>query len=126
MSGLRIGIVGAGVGGLAAAIALKRHGHHISVFEQAGKFARVGADINLTPNAVRALDGLGAALSAYVRNGGLLGGGSNMWSNVTFAGTFQTLVTGHPVVPRITPGSKSVSCQPMNPPDFPRIHHFVA
>ncbi len=29
------------------------------------------------PAAQRALDGLGAALSAYVRNGGLLGGGSN-------------------------------------------------
>ena len=68
MSGLRIGIVGAGVGGLAAAIALKRHGHHISVFEQAGRFARVGADINLTPNAVRALDGLNAG--AAVRQSG--------------------------------------------------------
>ncbi|MDO2934626.1 FAD-dependent monooxygenase [Paeniglutamicibacter sulfureus] len=55
----RIGISGAGIGGLAAAIALSRRGHDVVVFEQAPKFARVGADINLTPNAVNALDGLG-------------------------------------------------------------------
>ncbi|TAL55101.1 FAD-dependent monooxygenase [Pandoraea sp.] len=54
-----IGITGAGIGGLAAAIALRRLGFEVAVFEQAAQFARVGADINLTPNAVRALDGLG-------------------------------------------------------------------
>lgn len=70
MTGLHIAIVGAGVGGLAAAIALQRQGHRISVFEQAGKFARVGADINLTPNAVRALDGLGADVGQAVRSTG--------------------------------------------------------
>ena len=31
----------------------------MEVFEQAASYDRVGADINLTPNAVRALDGLG-------------------------------------------------------------------
>ena len=54
-----IGISGAGIGGLALAIALIRDGQAVVVFEQAAKFARVGADINLTPNSVRALDGLG-------------------------------------------------------------------
>jgi salicylate hydroxylase len=54
-----IGILGGGIGGLAAAIALHRIGREAVVFEQASRFARVGADINLTPNAVRALDGLG-------------------------------------------------------------------
>ncbi|TYB48181.1 FAD-dependent monooxygenase [Actinomadura chibensis] len=54
-----IGIVGGGVGGLAAAIALRDLGHEVTVFEQAPEFGHVGADINLTPNAVRALDGLG-------------------------------------------------------------------
>ena len=54
-----IGIAGAGIGGLVAAIALRRMGQDVTVFEQASQFARVGADINLTPNAVRALDGLG-------------------------------------------------------------------
>ena len=63
---LTIGIAGAGIGGLAAAIALRRAGHDVIVFEQARQFARVGADINLTPNAVRALDGLGVGEAARV------------------------------------------------------------
>ena len=60
-SALKIGIVGAGVGGLTAAIALRKLGHEVVVFEQAIQFGRVGADINLTPNSARALDGLGLA-----------------------------------------------------------------
>jgi salicylate hydroxylase len=60
MSGLKIGIAGGGVGGLAAGIALRQQGHDVIVFEQASQFSRVGADINLTPNVVRAIDGLGA------------------------------------------------------------------
>jgi len=59
MSGLHIGIAGAGVGGLTAAIALRAQGHRVTVYEQAEKFGHVGADINLTPNVVRALDGVG-------------------------------------------------------------------
>lgn len=60
MGSLTIGMAGGGVGGLAAAIALRQQGHHVTVFEQAKGFSRVGADINLTPNVVRAIDGLGA------------------------------------------------------------------
>ena len=59
MERLKIGISGGGVGGMAAAIALRKAGHDVTVFEQASSFRRVGADINLTPNVVRALDGLG-------------------------------------------------------------------
>lgn len=63
----RIGIVGGGIGGLAAANALHNSGHEVTVFEQSRQYLRVGADINLTPNAVRALDGLGAGIAAAVR-----------------------------------------------------------
>jgi len=59
MTSLRIGIVGGGVGGLAAAIALRTTGHDVAVFEKASRYGRVGADVNMTPNAVRAADGLG-------------------------------------------------------------------
>jgi 2-polyprenyl-6-methoxyphenol hydroxylase-like FAD-dependent oxidoreductase len=59
MARLKIGISGGGVGGLAAAIALRKAGHDVTVFEQASSFRRVGADINLTPNVVRALAGFG-------------------------------------------------------------------
>ncbi|KTT14467.1 FAD-dependent monooxygenase [Pseudacidovorax intermedius] len=66
-SPLRIGIVGAGIGGLAAACALRAAGHDVQVFEQSRQFLRVGADINLTPNAVRALDGLAPGIGEAVR-----------------------------------------------------------
>lgn len=66
-TGLKIGIVGGGIGGLAAANALHSSGHQVTVFEQSQQYLRVGADINLTPNAVRALDGLGAGIAAAVR-----------------------------------------------------------
>jgi salicylate hydroxylase len=59
MSDPTIAVVGAGVGGLTAAIALRRCGHRVAVYEQAPRFTRLGADVNLTPNAVLALDGLG-------------------------------------------------------------------
>ena len=61
MNTLRIGIIGAGVGGLTAAIALRKVGCEVVVFEQTKRFGRVGADINLTPNSAHALDGLGLA-----------------------------------------------------------------
>jgi salicylate hydroxylase len=59
MAKLKIGINGGGVGGLAAAIALRTAGHDVEVYEQATDYRRIGADINLTPNAVRALKSLG-------------------------------------------------------------------
>lgn len=59
MSGLKIAICGGGIGGLSAAIALGDLGAEVTVFEKARAFNRVGADINLTPNAVFALDRLG-------------------------------------------------------------------
>lgn len=64
---LRIGIAGGGVGGLAAAIALRKAGHAVTVFEQAKGFSKIGADINLTPNVVRAIDGLGAGAAIRER-----------------------------------------------------------
>lgn len=58
-AGPRIVIVGAGLGGLALAVALRRYGHAPRVVEQADRFARVGAGINVGPNATKALRGLG-------------------------------------------------------------------
>lgn len=66
MSKLNIAIVGGGVGGLACAIAVRQAGHQVCVFEQSSRYGRIGADVNMTPNAVKAADGLGigAALRA--------------------------------------------------------------
>jgi salicylate hydroxylase/6-hydroxynicotinate 3-monooxygenase len=54
-----ITIIGAGIGGLAAAAALHQRGVAVAIYEQADKFARVGAGIQQSPNAVRVLRGLG-------------------------------------------------------------------
>src|SRR5262245_22231831 len=61
---LRIAVVGAGLGGLTAAVALRRAGFDVEVYEQAPELTEVGGGINMGPNAARVLYrlGLGAAL----------------------------------------------------------------
>jgi salicylate hydroxylase len=56
---LRIALVGGGLGGLAAAIALSRRGFDVRIFEQSNEIKEVGAGITLTPNAVKILYALG-------------------------------------------------------------------
>jgi 2-polyprenyl-6-methoxyphenol hydroxylase-like FAD-dependent oxidoreductase len=56
---LRIAVIGAGVGGLAAAAALRRVGIEVEIYEQAEKFARIGAGIQQSPNAMKVHRGLG-------------------------------------------------------------------
>ena len=55
-TGLQIAIIGAGIGGLAAAAALLRVGHNVRVYEQAQSFTRVGAGIQQGPNALATVD----------------------------------------------------------------------
>jgi 2-polyprenyl-6-methoxyphenol hydroxylase-like FAD-dependent oxidoreductase len=56
---LRIAIIGAGIGGLAAAAALRRVGIEAEIYEQAEKFVRLGAGIQQSPNAMKVHRGLG-------------------------------------------------------------------
>jgi salicylate hydroxylase len=55
----RIGIIGAGIGGLGAAVALHQAGFEVDVYEQAPELTEVGGGINMGPNAVRVLRRLG-------------------------------------------------------------------
>src|ERR1700756_1216175 len=59
MSTQRIAIVGGGVGGLAAALALERRGAEVIVCEQSPALNEIGAGLNLSPNALAALRVLG-------------------------------------------------------------------
>ncbi|TMJ91100.1 MAG: FAD-binding protein [Alphaproteobacteria bacterium] len=54
-------IVGAGIGGLTAALAIARRGFEVAVFDQAERLEEVGAGIQLSPNASRILLALGLA-----------------------------------------------------------------
>lgn len=56
---MRVAIVGGGVGGLTAAIALGRKGIECEVYEQAATIATAGASLQLGPNALRLMDDLG-------------------------------------------------------------------
>jgi salicylate hydroxylase len=57
-------VVGAGIGGLAAALALSRQGFGVELFERAPALQEFGAGLQLTPNATRALGHLGALAAA--------------------------------------------------------------
>ncbi len=52
-------VVGGGIGGLAAALALRRAGLRVTVLERARRAGEVGAGITLFPNALRGLDAIG-------------------------------------------------------------------
>ncbi|QBX34168.1 FAD-dependent oxidoreductase [Paracoccus liaowanqingii] len=64
-------VIGAGIGGLTAALALARRGARVTLLERAPTIAEVGAGIQLSANAVRVFDALGlgpAVDAASLRN----------------------------------------------------------
>jgi 2-polyprenyl-6-methoxyphenol hydroxylase-like FAD-dependent oxidoreductase len=56
---LNIGIIGGGIGGVAAGVALHRAGIHATVYERANELREVGSGMMLWPNATRVLKELG-------------------------------------------------------------------
>lgn len=53
MSNPRIAVIGAGLGGTAAAALLERSGYNVTLYEQAPGFSRLGAGIHLGPNVMK-------------------------------------------------------------------------
>jgi FAD-dependent urate hydroxylase len=66
VEGLDIIVIGAGIGGLTAAVALQHTGHRVRVIDQARELRPMGAGISLWSNGVKVLDalGLGADVAA--------------------------------------------------------------
>jgi salicylate hydroxylase/6-hydroxynicotinate 3-monooxygenase len=56
---LSIAVVGAGMGGLAVAATLRQAGFDVDVYEQASRFGRIGAGIQMMPNSMKVLRGIG-------------------------------------------------------------------
>ena len=56
---LSIAIVGAGIGGLTSATTLRCAGFDVRIYEQATRFARVGAGIQMMPNSMKVLRRIG-------------------------------------------------------------------
>ncbi|MEU5400829.1 FAD-dependent monooxygenase [Streptomyces sp. NPDC005963] len=72
----RVIVIGSGIGGLTAAVALHQSGWHTTVLERADSLEPVGAGISLAPNGQRALDVIGLGdeireLAAWQGGGGL-------------------------------------------------------
>ncbi|MZE68006.1 FAD-dependent oxidoreductase, partial [Streptomyces sp. SID5789] len=72
----RVVVIGGGIGGLTAAVALFQDGHRVTVLERAASLRPIGAAISLSPNALRALDVVGLGdeirdLAAWQGDGGL-------------------------------------------------------
>jgi FAD-dependent urate hydroxylase len=66
LHGLRVAIVGGGIGGLTTALALRAFGHEPVVLEQTSELRPVGAGISLWPNGIKVLNllGLGPQVTA--------------------------------------------------------------
>jgi 2-polyprenyl-6-methoxyphenol hydroxylase-like FAD-dependent oxidoreductase len=62
-------VVGGGIGGLTAAVALRQVGWRVTVLERAARFGEIGAGITLMSNGLRCLDAIG--LGDAVRGSGL-------------------------------------------------------
>ncbi len=60
-------LVGGGIGGMAAALALSQAGYEVDLLEQAAELGEIGAGIQLGPNAFAAMDALGCGPRARAR-----------------------------------------------------------
>ena len=56
---LRVAVIGGGIGGLSAALAMLKVGCNVHVYEAAARFGEIGAGIQISPNASRLLHRLG-------------------------------------------------------------------
>jgi 2-polyprenyl-6-methoxyphenol hydroxylase-like FAD-dependent oxidoreductase len=86
----RVLVIGGGIGGLTAAIALTRAGIDVEVYERVPEMAPVGAGISLWKNALVALDRIG--VSEAVREYGVVGRGAGLrtWDGRLLVGAEST------------------------------------
>jgi salicylate hydroxylase len=59
MPAFKILIIGGGLGGLGASIALTQKGYHVTVLESTAKLQTIGGGISIPPNSMRVMDHFG-------------------------------------------------------------------
>jgi 2-polyprenyl-6-methoxyphenol hydroxylase-like FAD-dependent oxidoreductase len=80
--GKQIHVIGAGISGLASAVALQRRGHEVTVIEERAETSS-GAGISIWPNALAALDEIGVG-EAVREAGGRVTAGALRWRDGTW------------------------------------------
>ncbi len=90
---LRVAVVGGGIGGMTAAIAMLRHGMDVQVYEQAPQLGEIGAGVLMTPNSLRLLERMGLG-DPLAKVGAPVGKGSQYYR-----------MDGTPVAPILTTDS---------------------
>jgi len=97
---VRIIVVGGGIAGLSAAIALRRAGNEVVVLERAPRIDPVGAGITLFANAMRALDRLGVRKAVAARGAAATGSAILTWDGRELTRVPSDLLEGTTAVHR--------------------------
>ena len=98
---MKVLVIGGGIGGLSATLALRRQGFDVDVVERDPQWGVYGVGIIQPGNALRALDSLGLA-QACVESGALIRG------DRTWLADGETEIAAHewpPLVPHLPPGN---------------------
>ncbi|MGW4098276.1 FAD-dependent monooxygenase [Mycobacterium sp. NPDC004974] len=96
MTGLRVAVVGAGIGGLTAAIALRANGIDATVYEQVHELKALGAGVSIATNGSRILNKLGAGDAVAAIAGPVTHYQFRTWRAEPIAGEPSTLGSGDP------------------------------
>ncbi|MEV0672043.1 FAD-dependent monooxygenase [Mycobacterium sp. NPDC050441] len=96
MTGLRVAVVGAGIGGLTAAIAMRANGIDATVYEQAHELKALGAGVSIATNGSRILTRLGVGGALAEIAGPVTHYQFRTWQAEPIAGEPSTLGFGDP------------------------------
>lgn len=96
MSGLRVAVVGAGIGGLTAAIAMRANGIDATVYEQAHELKALGAGVSIATNGSRILSRLGVGDAVAAIAGPVTHYQFRTWQAAPIAGEPSNLGFGDP------------------------------